>query len=252
MKESFAPIKKRPAYAQVFDAIEQKILTGALSVGETLPTEHELCEQFGVQRSTVREGVRLLEQSGLVRRAGGKRLQVARPRRSEEAQRARQGLTRHGVTFAEVWETLFLLTPQIARKAATGPDHPSIEELEAIAAALKTATEAAEVVALTSRFYEALSAAAGNRVIDIMVRSLNMLTRSSIEQVIAKLPEAGRRSGATMAEIAQAIADRDPDRAAAFTERHIADLRRGYDRTGVDIDVEIGVYEAGASVDPTS
>jgi transposase-like protein len=36
----------------------------------------QLASQFGVNRSTVRDGIRLLEQSRLVARDGGKRLRI--------------------------------------------------------------------------------------------------------------------------------------------------------------------------------
>lgn len=247
MKENFQKIKKQPAYALVFEAIERKILAGDLAVGDVLPTEHELCEQFGVQRSTIREGVRLLEQSGLVSREGGKRLQVIRPQTNDEAQRTRQGLARHGVTFAEVWETTVMFMPQIVRRAAQKADERVWETLDDVTARLRKADGADEIVSLTAEFYEALTAATENRVLDVMIKSMNMLTLMSFEQVVAQLPNAGRRSAKMFAAITDALRSRDPDRAAEFTEKHLNDLRRGYSVAGVPIDAEIGVYEAGAT-----
>lgn len=60
-----------PAYRIVYEAIEKQILSGRLDAGDQLPTETDLAEQFGLARHTVREGLRLLEDSGLVRREGG-------------------------------------------------------------------------------------------------------------------------------------------------------------------------------------
>src|SRR6185436_13334993 len=65
----FERIKARPAYELVAEAIERKILAGRLKPGDPVGTESELVKQFGVNRSTVREGIRLLEQSGLTSRA---------------------------------------------------------------------------------------------------------------------------------------------------------------------------------------
>ena len=64
----FERIKPRPAYELVAEAIERKILGGRMRPGDPIGTESELVQQFGVNRSTVREGIRLLEQSGLVAR----------------------------------------------------------------------------------------------------------------------------------------------------------------------------------------
>jgi GntR family transcriptional repressor for pyruvate dehydrogenase complex len=75
----FERIKPRLAYEQVAEAIERKILAGRLKPGDPVGTESELVKQFGVNRSTVREGIRLLEQSGLVAREPSRRLSVAAP-----------------------------------------------------------------------------------------------------------------------------------------------------------------------------
>ena len=75
----FTPFKRAPAYQVVSDKIREAILDGRIPAGKLLPTETALAEQFGVTRSTVREAIRLLEQSGLLGRAGRKRLEVRLP-----------------------------------------------------------------------------------------------------------------------------------------------------------------------------
>src|SRR5258706_14853716 len=64
----FSRISSTPAYRLVADAIERDIVSGRLRPGEPLGTEAELVTQFAVNRSTVREGIRLLEHGGLDRR----------------------------------------------------------------------------------------------------------------------------------------------------------------------------------------
>jgi DNA-binding FadR family transcriptional regulator len=51
----------------VVDDIAHRILGGALSEGAILPTEPALGEEFGFSRSVIREGLKLLEERGLVR-----------------------------------------------------------------------------------------------------------------------------------------------------------------------------------------
>ena len=59
----------RPARmaAVVVEEIAHRILGGALREGAVLPTEPALCEEFGFSRSPIREGLKLLEERGLVR-----------------------------------------------------------------------------------------------------------------------------------------------------------------------------------------
>ncbi len=51
----------------VVEELAQQIIGGSLMEGEILPTEPALCEQFGFSRTVIREGVKLLEERGLVR-----------------------------------------------------------------------------------------------------------------------------------------------------------------------------------------
>ena len=127
----FARIERTPAYRLVYDAIEREIMTGRLQVGNPLPAEMQLAEQFGVNRSTVREGIRLLEQSGLVERDGGKRPRISAPHYVELASSASRALILHAVTFRELWEASMLIEPATAEMAARNIKDADLAELAA-------------------------------------------------------------------------------------------------------------------------
>ena len=85
-----------PAYQVVSREIRKLILSGSLQPGEPFPSELSLAEKLGVNRSTVREGIRQLEADGLVRRSGRRRLFVSIPDTSQIAPRATdRGLPQH-------------------------------------------------------------------------------------------------------------------------------------------------------------
>jgi len=58
----------RPRYLQVARELREAIAGGTYPVGARLPTEHQLCDQFGISRFTAREAVRTLVADGLVTR----------------------------------------------------------------------------------------------------------------------------------------------------------------------------------------
>ena len=72
----------QPRYATVATALAADILEGRRAIGEMLPPEGELCQAFGVSRSTVREALRRLRALGLVEasRGVGTRIVADRPR----------------------------------------------------------------------------------------------------------------------------------------------------------------------------
>lgn len=53
-------VSKVPMYRQIADAIRKKVKEGDLLVGDALPTEAQLCEEFSVSRVTVRQAIKLL------------------------------------------------------------------------------------------------------------------------------------------------------------------------------------------------
>ena len=74
------PIEVAPSYQRAAKSIEQAILSGRFALGQLLPTEGELASQLALNRSTVREALRSLEDTGLLVRTVGRRLMVSMPR----------------------------------------------------------------------------------------------------------------------------------------------------------------------------
>lgn len=63
----FVPIRSQRAFEEIATQIRAQLAEGKLRVGNRLPSERALAEQFGVSRNTLREALRSLEHSGLVR-----------------------------------------------------------------------------------------------------------------------------------------------------------------------------------------
>src|SRR3954467_2708940 len=127
----FSPISSTPAYKKVAEAIERDILAGRLRDGEPLGTETELVLQFSVNRSTVREGIRLLEHGGLIRRDSSRRLWVGLPHYEGMATRMSRALVLHEVTFRELYEAAMALQIATIEAAVEHASPAEIAELEA-------------------------------------------------------------------------------------------------------------------------
>jgi len=63
---AYKTVRAERLYEQIVSQIEQRILAGELKVGDRLPTERDLCAQFGVSRTAVREAITSLAEKGLV------------------------------------------------------------------------------------------------------------------------------------------------------------------------------------------
>ncbi|WP_255311148.1 GntR family transcriptional regulator, partial [Streptomyces viridosporus] len=51
---------------EIADILRERIRTGELRTGDRLPTQAELAEEFGVERGTVRQALRALQEDGLL------------------------------------------------------------------------------------------------------------------------------------------------------------------------------------------
>ena len=67
--------------SEIADTLERRIAEGEFHIGHLLPTETELCQEFGVSRFTVREALRRLDEAGLIarRQGSGTRVISTRP-----------------------------------------------------------------------------------------------------------------------------------------------------------------------------
>jgi len=66
------PKSSTPLYIQLAELLEEDILNKKYSDGEKLPSENQLCKQYGVSRITVRQALAKLEQKNLLFSVHGK------------------------------------------------------------------------------------------------------------------------------------------------------------------------------------
>lgn len=67
LSPKFQAIKSTRAFEEIASQIRNELAEGRLKIGNRLPSERALSEQFGVSRNTLREALRSLEHAGLVR-----------------------------------------------------------------------------------------------------------------------------------------------------------------------------------------
>ncbi len=72
-----------PLYYQLKQIILNQIETGSLKIGDMLPTELQLCEEYGVSRQTIRQAFGELVHEGYLYRHKGKGTFVAKPKIEE-------------------------------------------------------------------------------------------------------------------------------------------------------------------------
>ena len=231
MTDLFAPLQDAPAYRQIANQIEQRIVERSLRTGDALPSESDLARQFGVNRSTIREAIRELEIHGLLGRGRGeKRLRVTRPEPRTVSSGVSRALALHDVTFLELWEAMMAIEPAAAEYAAARRSTAQLRALSRAAARFeRDSAQTAVAVAAVTEFFTAVSEASGNRVLALSQAPLNLLLEAALTRMIDHVPQARARIQAAQEKITAAIKLKKPDQARTWMEKHIRDFKRGYD-----------------------
>lgn len=225
-----------PAYRLVFETIEREMMEGTLRVGDRLPTETDLAARFGMNRSTTREGLRLLEESGLVERRKGRRLYAAAPRARDLSMRARRALILQGVTFDQLWRVLSALEPAAAEAAAEMIRDEDFDALEDNIRRTHIAAKAGlSLTALDIEFHALVAGASRNGALVLAREPAAELTFSANERMLPHVPQAGARLIEAHENILDALKAGDGAAAAAWMRRHVDDFRRGYELAGLDL-----------------
>ncbi len=189
---TFQPISRTRVADQVADAIRDAIVSGTYSPGQRLPAERELAVQFDVNRSSVREALHRLQAWGLVdvRHGGGVKVSDFL---------ARAGL--HLLPFLMAPGGLLdpdlmrdLLTVRVALLGFTAEQaaqHASPDHIDALTHALAELDEVSGIDAIQLAdfaFFEALVAASGNRVLQLMSTAIGAAYQENRSQFAALYP----------------------------------------------------------------
>jgi DNA-binding FadR family transcriptional regulator len=238
--EKFRRISSTPAYRLVAEAIERRILSGRMRPGEPIGTEAQLVKQFGVNRSTVREGIRLLEHDGLVRREANRRLAVGLPHYDRLATRSTRALILGEVTFRELYEAAMALqiaTMEGAAERATPAMMVAMEKN--ITLTSQVLGDPAAVAELDTEFHALIGKASANRVLQLAREPSDLLIFPTTRLVLSQVKEGPARLLEAHRMMLDAIMRRDKEAARLWARRHINDWRKGFERAGNDLDQPI-------------
>jgi GntR family transcriptional regulator, transcriptional repressor for pyruvate dehydrogenase complex len=220
----FEPVAPSRASSAIADQIRTAIITGRLGAGDRLPPERELAEQFGVSRVTVRDALRALEATGLIKVRVGAHggAFVTTPTSALVAQAMSDMMAMAAVTPDEVVEARLVVelgTVTLACARATDDDLQQLREhcdhSRKELAAKRYSRE------LSWQFHELVAQAAHNDALEGLAHSFR--TTLSLHPLRAREPRA-RSHALTVDEhfhIYEALERRDGDAARTAIAEHL-------------------------------
>jgi DNA-binding FadR family transcriptional regulator len=230
-------LQRQPAYKALANYITREIMEGRMKPGEQLPTEAELVAQLGASRSTIREGIRLLEETGLINRRNGKRLLVSSPSSDAIGVQLERAIVLNQVSFREVWEAAMVFEPAAATAAASNITRPELEALLDNVRRTERSCEAGEsLLELDIAFHALIARAAHNRVLLLTREPLQRLFYPAFATILECVPPASKRLVDAHRAILEGLASGDAAQAQAWMVKHMEDFRRGWHAAGLDLE----------------
>lgn len=155
----FETVSKQSLSEAVFDQLRSRIISRELEVGDELPSERILCEMLGVNRGAVREGIKRLQQAGLVAvRHGGPTVVLDFEEEAGLEMLPALLIDVEGVMKVEVARGIISLreslAPSVARQAASRPNPATATQLEAQLDRMRQVQESGEIEPLQDLVFD--------------------------------------------------------------------------------------------------
>ena len=217
----FERLKPEKAAQIVAKQVRQAVLSGALAVGDKLPAERELVDQFGYSRSVVREALRLLEDSGLIELHAGRNggAVITRPNADQIVSNIDMLLRLTQTGVKEVHDAQRAIEPAIIRLAIENGTLEDFARVRETITLIEGAPGDIELVRLQSNlFHTLLGEATHNNVVGIIAGILRQI-------IVDFRYEGDEREALVIARIhrriLEAVEAKDVDAAIRRSLRHI-------------------------------
>lgn len=207
---------------RIAGVLRQRITAHELTPGTRLPSENSLAAHFGVSRAAIREAIARLKVEGLVETVQGSGAYV----RSPDAPEPISGVTKASLDLLmDLIEVRRVTEPEIAARAAT---QRTDAQLVAIDQALDQMREAErnglDGVGADFAFHTAIAAASGNvywqKLLETFAKPI-LVGLSVTRGNEASRNDYAQQAAEEHAELRDAIAARDPERARTAARKHM-------------------------------
>jgi len=223
----YEPIQTERLYERIVSQIENRIEAGELKVGDQLPAERELAEQFAVSRTAVREAVKALHQKGLVEIRPGRGTFITNGT-SDTIRHSLSMLMKIGVVngSGNLVEVREILEPEIAALAATRITDEYIASMQDAVDTMDTALDNVDVfVEADLDFHLALAEGTQNPIIPILMDSIIDLLREQRKRI--GLTKGGLQRGQVHhKKILDAVTRHNADAARQAMQDHLKQVRK--------------------------
>ena len=218
------PIQKAPSLVQqVCDQLAASLLEEDTAARGILLAERVLATQLGVSRNVLREAIKRLELQGLVEIRQGRSTRIIRQLHKPLTAALHLKVPEESARLEQLFELRLMIEPQAARLAAQRATPEQLAPLQSAQQRLRDAQTLEAAVQADMDFHRALSEASGNRILLLVIESLDELLATAHGKGFRAMAQA--QPIQAHQDILDAILRRDADAAARSMTAHLKTAR---------------------------
>jgi GntR family transcriptional regulator, transcriptional repressor for pyruvate dehydrogenase complex len=213
-------------YEQLAQQIKDRIISDKLKVGDRLPNEYELAEQYGVSRTVVREAMKTLAKEGLVQvRPGRGTFVVSGMHQAVKDSINTLMLLDKADDWRELIEVRELLEPGIAFLAAERAESQDVECMQKAVEIMDSAMQDSDAyITADNTFHQALARATRNEILVTLVEPIVGLLTVQRKRIF-DVKEGPQRGQYHHKRILEAVRTHDPEKARLASIEHLSMVR---------------------------
>lgn len=219
--------RKEPAdtrvTAKLIGNIKRLISTGAIVPGAKFPPERELAKEFGVNRASLRQALKVLEIMGVLTQRVGDGTYLSASAELILKEPLDFLILLDDLSHHELMETRMIVEPELAARAAERATTEDFVSLRRAIAAMENCRTNQERLEADLAFHQCIFRASGNRICHLLFNVIHRSVLTSMSQLSSRVPL--DRPLTFHKRIFAAIQQRDSEEARRQMLEHIADTK---------------------------
>jgi GntR family transcriptional regulator, transcriptional repressor for pyruvate dehydrogenase complex len=174
---------KNRVTATLIGAIKRMIADGQLLPGSRLPAERDMARQFGVNRATVRQVLKVLEMMGVLVQRVGDGTYLSSSAEAILNEPLDFLVLLDDLSHHELFETRLIVEPELAARAAERATAEDLLEMRSAVAAMQNADKIADRLAADMAFHDTVFRASGNRICQLLFKRIHRTLLNSMSKL---------------------------------------------------------------------
>src|SRR6202021_295252 len=209
--------------ARLIARIKRLIADGTVSPGAKFPPEREMAKEFGVNRASVRQVLKVLEIMGVLSQRVGDGTYLSESAETILNEPIDFLVLLDDLSQHELFETRLMIEPELTARAAERATAEDISTLRNAIFAMERSKTTRDRLNADMAFHEAVFRASGNRICHLLFKSIHRTLLKSMSQLSDRVSL--DRPLMFHRKIYDAIRGRNPEDARRCMHEHITDAR---------------------------